>query len=146
MEDVEISEAAKALWEAPFAVLSHERESDDPLLLYGNRAALGLFETSWEEFVGVPSRRTAQQTEEVLGMPLVMHHYMRLIRRVLELGHRLQAWSAGKIDTSPVAGHGVSWGRRLRARGTASWSKRSPAGRCRAWTCSACPLRATPSS
>ena len=38
LEDIDISEAAKALWEAPFAVLSHDKfESKDPVFTYANK-------------------------------------------------------------------------------------------------------------
>ncbi|MBU6411027.1 MAG: MEKHLA domain-containing protein [Verrucomicrobia bacterium] len=50
---------AKTLFEAPFVVVSHRLEPD-PILNYGNRAALELWEMSWEEFVRTPSRLTAE--------------------------------------------------------------------------------------
>ena len=38
LEDLDIAEAAKALWEAPFAVLSHDKfESEDPKFTYANK-------------------------------------------------------------------------------------------------------------
>ena len=38
LEDIDISEAAKALWEAPFAVLSHDKfEREDPQFTYANK-------------------------------------------------------------------------------------------------------------
>ena len=38
LEDLDISEAARALWEAPFAVLSHNRfEDDEPKFTYANQ-------------------------------------------------------------------------------------------------------------
>ena len=38
LEDIDISEAAKALWEAPFAVLSHDRfEAEEPVFTYCNK-------------------------------------------------------------------------------------------------------------
>ena len=52
-------EAARAIWEAPFVVLSHGTEAD-PVLRYGNRAALALFEMSWDELTRTPSRLTAE--------------------------------------------------------------------------------------
>ncbi|HEU6448003.1 MAG TPA: MEKHLA domain-containing protein [Verrucomicrobiae bacterium] len=47
------------IFEAPFVVLSHGLEAD-PVLNYGNRAALNLWEMSWEEFTRTPSRLTAE--------------------------------------------------------------------------------------
>lgn len=55
----EAIDRAKALYEAPFFVASHDR-SADPLLTYGNRVAQELFEMDWDEFTGQPSRFTAE--------------------------------------------------------------------------------------
>jgi hypothetical protein len=51
--------AADALFHAPFVVLSHDA-APDPLLTYGNRAALDLFALTWEELIQMPSRLTAE--------------------------------------------------------------------------------------
>lgn len=53
---------AQALFEAPFAILSHGTEPD-PILNYGNRIALELWEMSWAQFTQMPSRYTAEPTE-----------------------------------------------------------------------------------
>lgn len=53
------SELVQALWEAPFALLSHGLEAD-PVLNYGNALALKLWETDWETFTKTPSRQTAR--------------------------------------------------------------------------------------
>ena len=50
---------ARRLYEAPFVVVSHGTEVD-PLLNYGNEAALELWEMPWEMLVGTPSRLTAE--------------------------------------------------------------------------------------
>ncbi|MEO0456890.1 MAG: MEKHLA domain-containing protein [Cyanobacteria bacterium P01_A01_bin.114] len=52
-------EGAKAIFEAPFIVVSHDA-SADPIFTYGNRAALELFEMSWAEFTSLPSRYSAE--------------------------------------------------------------------------------------
>jgi hypothetical protein len=52
-------DAAKHLFEAPFFVASHST-AEDPILTYGNRTALNLFEMSWDEFTSTPSRFTAE--------------------------------------------------------------------------------------
>ena len=49
----------RALYEAPFAVVSHGTESD-PVFNYANRSALRLFEMSWEDFTRLPSRKSAE--------------------------------------------------------------------------------------
>jgi hypothetical protein len=53
---------AQALFEAPFVVVSHGTEAD-PILNYGNRAALELWEMTWESFIHTPSRLTAEALE-----------------------------------------------------------------------------------
>lgn len=52
-------DAAEALFHAPFVVLSHDTAAD-PILNYGNLAALNLFAMSWEELTAMPSRFTAE--------------------------------------------------------------------------------------
>jgi hypothetical protein len=52
-------DAARALFQSPFVLLSHNQEPD-PVLTYGNRAALSLFELSWEELTSMRSRLTAE--------------------------------------------------------------------------------------
>lgn len=44
---------------APIVIVSHDLEAD-PILNYGNRQALELWEMDWESFVGTPSRLTAE--------------------------------------------------------------------------------------
>jgi hypothetical protein len=50
---------AKNIFHAPFVVVSHGTEAD-PVLNYGNAAALALWEMSWEELTRTPSRLTAE--------------------------------------------------------------------------------------
>ena len=47
------------LMEAPFVVVSHDG-GDDPILNYGNWAALNLWEMPWNDFTKTPSRKTAE--------------------------------------------------------------------------------------
>jgi hypothetical protein len=63
--EIEISEAAKALFEAPFAVLAHDGSSPEPKFVYANRAALALFEATWDELVGTPSSASAAPVEDI---------------------------------------------------------------------------------
>jgi hypothetical protein len=53
------AEQAERLFHAPFVVVSHGCEAD-PLLNYGNAAALALWEMDWPTFIGTPSRLTAE--------------------------------------------------------------------------------------
>jgi hypothetical protein len=50
---------AHGVFEAPFVLVSHGTETD-PVLNYGNAAALALWEMSWEELTRTPSRLTAE--------------------------------------------------------------------------------------
>lgn len=54
------TDAAQRLFEAPFFLASHNTAAD-PVLTYGNRTALELFEMSWTDFTSTPSRFTAQE-------------------------------------------------------------------------------------
>ncbi|MBD2073798.1 MEKHLA domain-containing protein [Phormidium sp. FACHB-592] len=54
---------AEALFNAPFVVVSHGTEAD-PLLNYGNQAALALWEMDWAQFTQTPSRLTAEPVEQ----------------------------------------------------------------------------------
>ncbi|MFA7585383.1 MAG: MEKHLA domain-containing protein [Novosphingobium sp.] len=48
-----------ALWHAPFAILAHGT-GNDPEFFFGNRAALAAFETIVGNFIGMPSRLSAE--------------------------------------------------------------------------------------
>ncbi len=52
-------EDALALYRAPFVALSHGTEAD-PVLNFGNGAALALWERDFEAFTRIPSRLTAE--------------------------------------------------------------------------------------
>lgn len=49
----------RELFEAPFVVLAHGTQQP-PVLFYGNRAALSLWEMDWDAFTSMPSLRTAE--------------------------------------------------------------------------------------
>jgi hypothetical protein len=53
------SEQAQALFLATFVVVSHGTQAD-PILNYGNRTALKLWELDWAAFTNTPSRLTAE--------------------------------------------------------------------------------------
>ena len=55
-------ELARNLFHAPFVIVSHGTQTD-PILNYGNDAALKLWEMSWEELTRTPSRLTAEAPE-----------------------------------------------------------------------------------
>lgn len=53
------SDLAQRLYEAPFALISHGVQAD-PIFCYGNRTAQQLWQMSWDEFVAMPSRLSAE--------------------------------------------------------------------------------------
>lgn len=53
------TDVVERLFDAPFVLLSHGAETD-PILTFGNRLALTLWETTWERFTRMPSRLTAE--------------------------------------------------------------------------------------
>jgi hypothetical protein len=57
--DYSPEELASKIFDAPFVVVSHGTQAD-PILNYGNRTALELWEMSWDEFTRTPSRLTAE--------------------------------------------------------------------------------------
>jgi len=71
-------EEAKALFEAPFVIVSHGTEPD-PILNYGNQAALTLWEMTWEELIKTPSRLTAE--------PVSREERSRLLALVTQKGY-----------------------------------------------------------
>lgn len=58
----EAGSCSEQLFQAPVVVLSHGTEAD-PVLNYGNEAALKLWEMDWEQFTRTPSRLTAEPME-----------------------------------------------------------------------------------
>lgn len=57
-------EQARRLFEAARVVVSHGKEAD-PILNYGNRTALALWETDFASLTQLPSRMTAEPMERV---------------------------------------------------------------------------------
>ncbi|HEY2329407.1 MAG TPA: MEKHLA domain-containing protein [Verrucomicrobiae bacterium] len=53
------AELAEKIFRAPFVLVSHGTEAD-PVLNYGNAAALALWEMPWAELTRTPSRLTAE--------------------------------------------------------------------------------------
>jgi hypothetical protein len=51
------------LFYAPFAIVSHGTEAD-PIFNFGNQLALELFNYGWDEFVQLPSRKSAETMEQ----------------------------------------------------------------------------------
>ena len=53
----------EALFDAPFALVSHGTETES-VFNFGNRNALKLFELTWEQFIQLPSRKSADQENQ----------------------------------------------------------------------------------
>lgn len=93
---VQVSSAQRAAWlyEVPeLAVVAHDTAAD-PCFVYANLAAQRCFERSWDEFVGLPSRLSAEAPErnaraEMLAQ-VAQHGFLRGYRglRVAASGHR----------------------------------------------------------
>jgi hypothetical protein len=69
---------AERLFHAPFVVVAHGTEAD-PILAYGNAAALALWEMDWETLTRTPSRLTAE--------PVHRDERARLLERTLRDGY-----------------------------------------------------------
>ncbi|MGE5154286.1 MAG: MEKHLA domain-containing protein [Bdellovibrio bacteriovorus] len=103
-------ELAKRVYEAPFVVLSHGADSD-PIVSYGNRAALALFELSWAELIRLPSRLTAEAPERA--------ERARLLALVGAHGF-IDDYTGVRVSRS---------GRRFRIEGAQVWNLIDPDGR-----------------
>lgn len=57
------ADTARRLFEAEFAVLSHDTAAD-PLFNYANRAGLALFEMDWRQLLATPSRASAEPVKQ----------------------------------------------------------------------------------
>jgi hypothetical protein len=56
--------------EAPFVILAHNTEAD-PIFIYANRAAQQCFGYSWEEFLSLPSRLSAETADQAARQALL---------------------------------------------------------------------------
>lgn len=72
------AEQAERLFRASFVVVAHGTEAD-PILAYGNAAALALWEMDWETLTRTPSRLTAE--------PVHREERARLLARTLRDGY-----------------------------------------------------------
>ncbi|MCK5667511.1 MAG: MEKHLA domain-containing protein [Gammaproteobacteria bacterium] len=57
--EIEVNNVSRELFFAPFVVMSHGTETD-PVFNYANQCALDLFEITWENFIKLPSRYSAE--------------------------------------------------------------------------------------
>jgi hypothetical protein len=69
--------AAQMLYEAPFAVVAHDTQTD-PIFGYANRMAQNIFEMNWTEITSIPSRQSAE--------PVLQDERQSLLQRVQQFG------------------------------------------------------------
>jgi hypothetical protein len=101
---------ARAMFDAPFAVASHGSEAD-PILNYGNRQALALWETDWPAFIAMPSRLMAE--------PVAREERARFLARVATHGF-VDDYRGVRISTR---------GRRFHIMGATVWNVVDSRGR-----------------
>lgn len=103
---------ARALYEAPFVVLSHDT-SPDPRFTYANLSAQRLFEMPWEKIVGLPSRYSAEaparEERERLLAQVAAHGFIDDYAgaRVTASGKRFQVSNATVWNLIDAAGQVV---------------------------------------
>jgi hypothetical protein len=102
--------AARALFHAPFVVVSHDT-APDPIFTYGNRSALELFELSWPEFTTLASRKSAEAPNR--------EDRERLLREVARRGF-IDNYEGVRISSSA---------RRFRIEGATVWNLVDDEGR-----------------
>lgn len=102
-------ELGRALFEAPFALLSHGTGAE-PLFTYANRTALALFELSWAELVATPSRLSAE--------PVAQEERARLLAQVTAHGF-IDDYAGVRISRT---------GRRFRIEAATVWNLTDDAG------------------
>lgn len=103
------AEQSERLFRAPFVVVAHGTEAD-PVLNYGNAAALALWRMTWDELTRTPSRMTAE--------PAHRDERSRLIARTREHGF-VDDYSGIRISKT---------GRRFRIEQAIVWNLTDAAG------------------
>jgi len=102
-------ELARALFHAPFVVLSSGME-DDPVLNYANLAGMKLWNLPWEKITRMPARLTAEADER--------NRRAEFLRQVRENGH-VRNYSGIRISST---------GERFEIRNAVVWNVRGPQG------------------
>lgn len=100
---------ARELFYAPFAVVSHNTDPD-PIFNYANLTALQLFEFSWEEFIRLPSRLSAESVNRA--------ERDRLLAEVTKQGY-IKHYQGVRISKS---------GRRFLIKNATVWNLSNPDG------------------
>lgn len=108
--ELDDGEAARRLFDAPVVLLSHNADPD-PILTYGNRQALDLFELAWDRLIRMPSRLTAELPNQA--------ERARLLAEVAAKGY-IDHYSGVRVSAS---------GRRFLIEGAIVWNLIDEAGR-----------------
>ena len=98
-----------AFWNADAVIASHGVE-DDPVLNYGNRRALELWEADWAAFTSMPSRLTAE--------PIRREERAEMLARVTQYGF-INDYAGVRISTK---------GARFKIHRATVWTVRDEAG------------------
>jgi len=78
VSEVDIDSISRQIFFAPFAVMSHGIETD-PVFNYANQCALDLFEITWEDFIKLPSKYSAEAD--------LQDERERILKQVAEKGY-----------------------------------------------------------
>ncbi|WP_219835528.1 MEKHLA domain-containing protein [Paenibacillus sp. R14(2021)] len=100
---------ASQLFEAPIVILSHGTEQD-PVLNYGNQAALQLWEMDWSQFTAMESKHTAE--------PMIQSDRQQFMEAVAAQGY-IDDYNGIRISSS---------GRRFRIEEAVVWNLYDEAG------------------
>lgn len=103
------AEAARRIFHAPYAVLSHNTDPD-PILTYANLTCLRLFGLDWDRLVSTPSRYTAAAADR--------EERNRLLQRVGEYGY-IDDYTGIRVSTD---------GRRFSIENATVWNLTDAAG------------------
>jgi hypothetical protein len=103
-------DVAERVFHAPFVLVAHGTEAD-PVLNYGNAAALALWEMTWEELTHTPSRLTAEAPNR--------EERARLLSTVTRQGF-IDDYSGIRISKN---------GRRFRIKQATVWNLLTPEGK-----------------
>ena len=101
--DLEGRELVKALYEAEFVILSH-KFGDVPRFIFANKTAQELWGYSWNEFIGMPSSKSAE--------PEAREERQKLLKRANKYGF-IDDYSGIRIAKD---------GRRFRIRDVTLWN------------------------
>lgn len=99
------TDLARAMFNAPAAIVSHGTEAD-PIFRYANAAALALWEMDWEAFTRLPSRHSAEPESGIQS------DRDRLLKAALENGF-VDDYSGDRISSQD---------RRFEIRNTVLWN------------------------